>query len=271
MPDHHRSMVSTSARGWVTLGTWPAPGSTASSAVRDRPRHEVRRLHGHDVVELAVHHQGGHGHRAVVRSQRRSDVRLAHLCGGSRLGAQEYLLTPAAEMVTVGLRHARGHERAHVAGEVGHHRRTLCRVDDAVGERHAVDHDQPFEPRRVAQHGGHGSERAQGLAGQHASLDLVVVEHREQVIDQCGGADRVRRERRGSGTTVVVGDAPPARLHQLERFLPQLPRAHPTTVGHERGGPTPKSTACRRWPPAGMKLMVGPTSAPPGAVQPSRQ
>ncbi len=103
----------------------------------------------------------------------------------------------------------------------------------------SVDQHEALKTIRLLKHRLETSQRSEGLPSQDAALHAVAVEDSEQIGNQTLRGDLVGGKCAGSRTPMVVPDATPPGLHELERFLPQLPTTNPPTVRYKgaRTGP----------------------------------
>jgi hypothetical protein len=148
------------------------------------------------------------------------------------------LFGPTAFGVAFLLRDASVDEQVHGLGEIGP--ATLDKARCANGPSSlvtAIDNDQAFESRWIAQYGLQGDTGARRLRSQNARRDRQRIENLEKILDENFECDRRCMIDGGAGAAVVVGDRAPRAVENFERLRPEFAAADLAAMGDERRRP----------------------------------
>lgn len=145
---------------------------------------------------------------------------------------QQDLPTPPTDVLAVRFRHTGIDEPLHSGREI-----RAGTVDERLRStrcRRSVDEYEACDPIGVLDRYGHAGQCAHGFAGEHAAVDLEMIEDTNQIGDEGLGTDLLGGGGGRAGTTMVVGHTAPLSLHDLEGFLPELPAPDPAAVSNKR-------------------------------------
>ncbi len=87
-----------------------------------------------------------------------------------------------------------------------------------------------LQTRRITQRGLKGDRYAGRFTAQHAALHAQGIKHAEEVINEKLMGDMRRTVVGSAGTPVVVRNGAPVAAQRLERWIPDLSAADPTSV-----------------------------------------